>query len=335
MPSVLSTMALRATLPSVAKTYAQALPATCFNKWTTDSRFMSTRSTIFPRPRFFSKPAICANPSFINNVPAGQQALLQKGPCDFSAEAKHTLKVTEKVHEVSHHLHPIWSDEELNAVELTHHVPIGLTDKAAHYTVQTLRFFYDLLTGYMFGTRDEMCYIRRIIFLETIAGVPGMVGAVVRHLNSLRRMERDYGWIHTLLEEAENERMHLMTAMLLLKKPSFIIKSCVLIAQWGFLCWYTAMYFMSPRFCHRFVGYIEEEAVKTYTGMLQDIDAGNLPLFSSKAHDASMAYWQMPPNSSLRDVILNIRADETHHREVNHTFAEMQKTQVNPFRPGY
>ena len=24
-------------------------------------------------------------------------------------------------------------------------------------------------------------------------------------------MERDYGWIHTLLEEAENERMHLLT----------------------------------------------------------------------------------------------------------------------------
>ncbi len=27
-----------------------------------------------------------------------------------------------------------------------------------------------------------------------------MVGAMIRHLNSLRRMERDHGWIHTLLE---------------------------------------------------------------------------------------------------------------------------------------
>jgi hypothetical protein len=34
---------------------------------------------------------------------------------------------------------------------------------------------------------------------------------MIRHLQSLRRMERDQGWIHTLLEEAENERMHLMT----------------------------------------------------------------------------------------------------------------------------
>jgi len=42
--------------------------------------------------------------------------------------------------------------------------------------------------------------------LETVAGVPGMVGAMARHLRSLRTMTRDHGWIHTLLEEAENER---------------------------------------------------------------------------------------------------------------------------------
>lgn len=40
-----------------------------------------------------------------------------------------------------------------------------------------------------------------------------MAGAMVRHLQSLRLMKRDNGWIHTLLEEAENERMHLLTAM--------------------------------------------------------------------------------------------------------------------------
>ena len=39
------------------------------------------------------------------------------------------------------------------------------------------------------------------MFLETVAGVPGMVAAALRHMRSLRRMERDNGWIHTLLEE--------------------------------------------------------------------------------------------------------------------------------------
>ena len=29
----------------------------------------------------------------------------------------------------------------------------------------------------------------------------------LRHMRSLRSMRRDNGWIHTLLEEAENERM--------------------------------------------------------------------------------------------------------------------------------
>ena len=46
-----------------------------------------------------------------------------------------------------------------------------------------------------------------------MAGVPGMVGGMMRHLRSLRTMQRDKGWIHTLLEEAENERMHLLTFM--------------------------------------------------------------------------------------------------------------------------
>ena len=34
-----------------------------------------------------------------------------------------------------------------------------------------------------------------------------MVSAMLRHLRSLRGLRRDHGWIHTLLQEAENERM--------------------------------------------------------------------------------------------------------------------------------
>ena len=47
---------------------------------------------------------------------------------------------------------------------------------------------------------DAEWIIQRILFLETIAGVPGMVAATIRHLRSLRLMRRDAGWIHTLLE---------------------------------------------------------------------------------------------------------------------------------------
>ena len=57
-----------------------------------------------------------------------------------------------------------------------------------------------------------------------------MVGAMLRHLRSLRSFKRDHGWIHTLLEEAENERMHLLT-FLALKEPNFFFRAAVLGAQ--------------------------------------------------------------------------------------------------------
>ena len=53
---------------------------------------------------------------------------------------------------------------------------------------------------------DPGQWLMRILFLETIAGVPGFVAAMIRHLRSLRIMKRDGGWIHMLLEDAENER---------------------------------------------------------------------------------------------------------------------------------
>ena len=62
----------------------------------------------------------------------------------------------------------------------------------------------------------------------------GIIGAMSRHLKSLRLMQRDYGWIHTLLEEAENERMHLLTA-LELRCPGPVFRAAVIVAQGQFL----------------------------------------------------------------------------------------------------
>ncbi|KAK3236288.1 Alternative oxidase, mitochondrial precursor [Cymbomonas tetramitiformis] len=93
--------------------------------------------------------------------------------------------------------------------------------------------------------------------------VPGMVAGMLRHMTSLRTMKRDHGWIHTLLEEAENERMHLLT---------------FLQGTW------------------------------------------RKKLFAQTA--------------TLRDVVLAVRADEACHSHVNHTFAEMDKEDTNPFSRG-
>jgi hypothetical protein len=107
----------------------------------------------------------------------------------------------------------IWKPSYLESVKVTHREPVTLSDKIAYYTVKVMRFNFDLMSGYYWRARTEKMWLARIIFLESVAGVPGSIGATVRHLASLRRMKRDHGWIHTLLEEAENERMHLLTAM--------------------------------------------------------------------------------------------------------------------------
>jgi len=235
--------------------------------------------------------------------------------------------------------HPIWSKEESENVQITHEKPKGITDKLAFLTVKTMRRSFDLLSGYTVGkqlqTLDERAVVNRCIFLETVAGVPGFTAAMVRHLHSLRRMERDHGWIHTLIEEAENERMHLMT-FLQLRKPGPLFRLSVQITQFLFTGAFFLTYQISPKFCHRFVGYLEEEAVVTYTDIIKMIDIGHLPMWKSLvAPDIAIKYWELEHSAKMKDVILAIRADEAHHRHVNHTLASLKtKGQANPFKAG-
>lgn len=42
---------------------------------------------------------------------------------------------------------------------------------------------------------------------------------------------RSNGWIHTLLEEAENERMHLLTFLSIKDKPHWLFRACVIGGQ--------------------------------------------------------------------------------------------------------
>ena len=69
-----------------------------------------------------------------------------------------------------------------------------------------------------------------------------MIGAMTRHLKSLRYMRRDHGWIHTLLEEAENERMHLLTAMVL-RNPGPIFKVAVIGTQGSYMAMSLWLYY--------------------------------------------------------------------------------------------
>jgi len=230
-----------------------------------------------------------------------------------------------------------WTEEELN-ISQTHKPPADMVEKAAYYSVQILRNGFDICSGYKiknwcknigFGGMRERDWTRRIIFLETVAGVPGMVAGMVRHLHSLRLMRRDNGWIHSLLSEAENERMHLLIA-LKLRSPGPIFRAAVIAGQFGFLAFYFPMYLICPRYCHCFVGYLEEEAVHTYTKLLEEIDNGHLPMFSHmKAPRFARQYYDLPPTAMLRDVFACIRADEGAHRDTNHHFAGLRPDEPN------
>ncbi|KAG6336057.1 hypothetical protein ID866_3030 [Astraeus odoratus] len=237
------------------------------------------------------------------------------------------------------------------AIHVLHRQPKILSDKVALNLVKLLRWGFDFVSGYKHKplppnsnnmsleelrrggyVLTEKAWLRRILFLETVAGVPGMVAAMLRHLESLRSMRRDSGWIHTLLEDAENERMHLMTFMTL-RQPSIWFRAMVLGAQGVFANFFFFAYLISPKTCHRFVGHLEEEAVLTYTRCIEDLEAGRIPEWTHvPAPEIAKDYWRLPADATLLDVIYAVRSDESTHRFINHSLANLNpKIDVNPF----
>ena len=197
-------------------------------------------------------------------------------------------------------------------VELdTHHATNDWSDRIALGITRSLRFLADTFFAKRYGNRA--------IVLETVAAVPGLVGAAMIHLRCLRWMRQDHGWIRALMEEAENERMHLMT-FIEIARPSWLERALVLVAQAGFFTFFLLLYLLSPRTAHRLVGYFEEQAVVSYSQYLQEIDAGRVE--NVPAPKLARDYWQLPADARLRDVVLAVRADEAGHRDVNHGFAD-------------
>ena len=131
--------------------------------------------------------------------------------------------------------------------------------------------------------------------------------------------------------------MHLLTFMTM-AEPGRFMKLMIIAAQGVFYNSFFISYLVSPRTCHRFVGYLEEEAVFTYTRVLQEIDAGKLPKWEKlEAPAIAVKYWNMPEgHRTMRDLLLYIRADEAKHREVNHTLGNLEQTvDPNPFVSEY
>lgn len=185
------------------------------------------------------------------------------------------------------------------------------SDKFAFSLVKFFRFFAD--------TFFQKRYGNRAIVLETVAAVPGMVGTGLLHLRCLRKIKNDEGWIKILMDEADNERMHLLTFMYI-AKPNFFERFIIFVAQAIFVILYLLMYALSSKTAHRFVGYLEEEAVVSYNHYLHELDEGNIE--NVPAPDIAKVYWGLSPDARLREVLLAVRKDEEEHRDVNHKLAD-------------
>ena len=191
-------------------------------------------------------------------------------------------------------------------------LPKDFGDKVAYSLTMFFRWFADTFFAKRYG--------HRAVVLETVAGVPGMVAGMWNHLRSLRRMQPDdRGWIKTLLDEAENERMHLMI-FIKIANPNWFERAIVLLAQFVFWHFYFILYVFFPRVAHRMIGYFENQAVVSYTQYLEEIDAGrveNIP-----APKIAIDYYHLAPDATLRDVVIAVRADEQGHADVNHGMAD-------------
>jgi ubiquinol oxidase len=194
----------------------------------------------------------------------------------------------------------------------THYEVKNMSDRVALGITKFLRFIADTFFKKKYG--------HRAVVLETVAAVPGMVAGMLIHLKSLRTMKADRGWIKILLEEAENERMHLMT-FIEVAKPTSFERLIIIGAQFIFILMYSIIYLFSQRTAHRIVGYFEEEAVFSYTEYLKELESGVIE--DHPAPKIAIDYWNLPLRATLKDVVKVVRDDEAGHRDVNHSFANI------------
>jgi len=261
----------------------------------------------------------------------------------FGAEQKYTavhFRLSKQEHPLQVWKNPtqnhVWAEEDVDAVLAvkSHVKPQTLMDKLIYGVVRGAYHTFNFVTRFNKENPTPRSVQIRLLFLESVAGVPGMVAASMRHFRSLRTMQRDHGWIHTLLEEAENERMHLLVFMTVFQ-PSILTRMLVIAGQVVLVTALTGTYAIHPPALHRFVGYLEETAVITYSEVIKTLQTPGTALHQAwkdiPAPDIAKNYWKLPDNAMFLDVIRHIGADETHHRDVNHTFANLAANATNPY----
>ncbi|KRX06134.1 hypothetical protein PPERSA_00014 [Pseudocohnilembus persalinus] len=235
--------------------------------------------------------------------------------------------------------HTLWTKDQVKKCELENRKGKKLGDKFAFKFAKIFTKNIDILCGYqrIFPWQskeiNEKIWLNRLIYIENATGIPGFVGAMWRHLSSLRNMKtQETGWIHSLLKESENERIHLLI-FLKTYRPGFIYRTGLLLSHFWYVFLFANMYLIAPRITHRIVGHIEEEAIINYTKLLDEIQKENSPVShwkNKKAHKLARDYWNLDENATLEDIILYVRKDKQQHIQVNHDLADDYKYKGYP-----
>jgi hypothetical protein len=202
----------------------------------------------------------------------------------------------------------IWSAKELEEKMSTlyRHDPKTISDHFMNKLMYGLYYSFNFITGYTHDNPSVKAMEWRLILLESIAGVPGFVAAGFRHFRSLRKLQRDHGWIATLLEEAENERMHLLIC-LSMSQTGFITRNLVVAAQYLMTPFLMGIYTFHPKAMHRFVGYLEETACHTYVNTIRHVETPGTKLYEAwatkPAPSIAIGYYHLPANAMWVDCL--------------------------------
>ena len=80
------------------------------------------------------------------------------------------------------------------------------------------------------------------------------------------------------------------------------------------------MYAFFTRTAHRMIGYFEDEAVASYSEYLKLVESGVIENIAAPV--LAINYYDMQKDARLSDLIIRVRADEMHHSDTNHKYAE-------------
>ena len=88
--------------------------------------------------------------------------------------------------------------------------------------------------------------------------------------------------------------------MVELVQPKWYERLLVIAVQGVFFNFYFVLYLLSSKLTHRVIGYLEKEAIHSYTLYLNDIDRGEIENVSAPA--IAFDYWRLPKDATLKDV---------------------------------